>query len=174
MNLFNPPPHSLSPSFFLFQSIFLYPSCSSHHFLMIFLFLEKPFKKKRHRSQDFLFSSSWLPNIGKQGMQTWCNNFLNFLHNTSDYLRTTKLPIYCFSLLSTFPGLIVMETGERKKQTVNTTNLRQPRRLLMLNLLKTRPSFSSPPNLHFHFSVLCCFLQVKSFYSDSGLFICGL
>lgn len=135
---------------------------------MIFLFLEKPFKKKqkkRHRSQDFLFSSSWLPNTGKQGMQTWCNTFLtsSTIHQTVYYHR---LPIFCFSLLPRFQDSSWWK--RRGKKTVNTTNLRQPRRLLMLNLLKTCPSFPPPlPNLHFHSSVLCVLFF---FFSKWNLF----
>lgn len=115
--------------------------------------------KKPHRSQDFLFSSLWLPNTGKQGMQTWCKHFFIFLHNTSDFLFTI-LPIYCFSLL---PGFQDSFWWKQRKKTVNTTNLRQPRRLLMLNFLKdfVPPLLLLPTDLHFHISVLCVFFLSK-------------
>lgn len=118
--------------------------------------MEKPFRKT-HRSQDFLFSSSRLPNTGKQGMQTRCNTF--YLPPQHIRLSFSILPIYCFFItIAMFPGLFVMET--EKKKTVNTTNLRQPRRLLTLNLLETRPS--SPPHQSAfpHFCALF-FLQVN-------------
>lgn len=75
-------------------------------------------------------------------MQTWCN--------TSDQKTKPSLVTN-----AAFPRLLVMETGKKQK-TVNTTNLRQPRRLLVLDLLETRPS-SSPTDPHFHDSFLFYF-----------------
>lgn len=70
----------------------------------------------------------------------------NFLHNTSDF----ALPYYLSIVLPRFRDSL---WGETEKKTVNTTNLRQLRRLLMLDLLKTCPS-SSPHLLHFHIFLL--------------------
>lgn len=122
---------------------------SSFSMMVIFLFFREALQKnkkqkKRHKSQDFLFSSSWLQNTGKM-MQTWCN--------TSDQKTKPSLVTN-----AAFPRLLVMETGKKQK-TVNTTNLRQPRRLLVLDLLETRPS-SSPTDPHFHDSVLFYFISL--------------
>lgn len=137
---------------------------------MFFLILGETLGK-RHRSQDFLFSSSWLPNTGKQGMQTWCNTFLT--SSTTHWTFYYHITYLLFFTIATFPGLIVMETEGGK--TVNTTNFRQPQGCLH----STSQDFSLPfsRNPPICISTFLCFffsLQVKSFYSDSGLFIRGL
>lgn len=111
--------------------------------------------EKTHRSQDFLFSSSWLPNTGKQGMQTWCNTF--YLPPQHIRLSISILPIYCFFFftIAMFPGLVMMETEKKKKlwtqQTLDNQEgcLRSTSSRLVPLLL--------PTNLHFHISVHCFF-----------------
>ena len=140
---------------------------------MIFLFLEKPFKKDTDL-RTFYFLPHGCRTQACKGCKHGVTLFLTSSHNTwTFYYRITYL---LFFTIATFPGLLVMET-EKGKKTVNTTNLRQPRRLLMLNLLKTCPSSSPHQSAFPHFCALFFFffpLQVKSCYSESGLFVCGL
>lgn len=129
---------------------------------MIFLFLEKPFKKKDTDLRTFIFFL--MAAAHRQARDA--NSFLSSstTHRTF-YYRITIVFHYCHVSRTPCDG------NREKNKTVNTTNLRQPRRLLTLNLLKTCPSFSAFP----HFCALFFFsLQVKSCYSDSGLFLCGL
>ena len=131
--------------------------------------------KKPHRSQDFLFSSPWLPNTGKQGMQTWCKHFFIFLHNTSDFLFTI-LPIYCFSLLPGFPDSFWWKQRKKKLWTQQTLDNQEGCLCSTSSKTLSLLFFFSP---QICISTFLCFvfffsLQVKSCYSDSGLFVCGL
>lgn len=92
-------------------------------------------------------------------MQT---HFFNFLHQTSDfYHHLTYLCGFCFGfflLLPCFQDPLWWKQEKKTQQTVNTKNLRQPRRLLTLNFLKTSP-FSSPHQSAFpRFCALFCFV----------------
>ena len=78
---------------------------------MIFLFLEKPFKKKKKTQISGLFIFFLMAAAHRQARDANMV-FFTFLHDTSDfYYHITYL---LFFTIAMFPGLLVMETEKKK------------------------------------------------------------
>lgn len=150
-NLFNLSPFPLPILFSLPVHFFFCILHVPHHFLMIFLFLEKPFKKKHPTDlRTFYF----LPHGCQTQASKGCKHRVTLFFFTSSTTHRTfyyRITYLLFFTIAMFPGLLVMET-EKKLWTQQTLDNQE-------GCLCSTSSRLAPPllptNLHFHISVLC-------------------